>query len=117
MSNEAYLYFISIIFSSTLIKANNINMIAKSILQKSKSQLWYLDKVYLKYLNFEKNVFIGNLTKSSIGIKWTNGNYLIAKSIENIKLLCLNEDNLKLSAVINNVLNLSKAKANWLFLN
>lgn len=71
---------------------------------------------YLKYLIFEKIVFIGNLTESLIRIEDANENYSTFKSIKNIKLSCLNKDSLELSVIINDVLDLSKTKANLIFL-
>lgn len=56
------------------------------------------------------------MTESLTKIKCIDSNYPIFKDIKYIKLLCLNKDSLKLLITINIILNLSKAKANLLFL-
>ena len=115
-SNEERLHSASITSSSTSTEASNVAMIAKSDLRKSESQSWHLDSACSGPLTFEKNVFVGNLTESSTGIEYANGNHPTTKGIGNIKLSCLDKDSSESPAIINDVLDLPEAKANLLSL-
>ncbi len=123
-SDEALLHslyspvvFKSVTSSTTLSQRSNVTMIAGNDLRKSDCSSWHLDNACSRtYLNSEKRVFVKRLTESLTRIKGANGNYFTAQGVGKIKLSCLKEDGSASSTTINDVLYISKAKANLLSL-
>ena len=88
-------------------QSENISIIDKIDLRKSKFLLWHLI--------LEQNIFFDYLAKVLSKIEFANRNYLLAKNVRKIKLLYLRKKDSILSKIINNVLYILKAKKNLLF--
>ena len=106
----------SVTLFPTSTQPSYVAMIAGSDLQESKSQSWHLDSACSLHLTSEKTVFVGRWIESLTRIECANGNYLTAKGVGEIKLLCLKEDGSASSTMINDVLYVPEAKANLLSL-